>query len=111
MSAANPIPIRRNLAAAHAEQSVARIALLEQDFARRHLLGMAEAGNPLQFVGPEVRKHRIHLQDDRKFGLFTHRDAFSVRPLGREAVAWFGCNEVCHKSHNIAVPPDYFCLL
>jgi hypothetical protein len=38
------------------------------------MLGVAEIGDPLQFVGPEVREHRIHFQDDRKFGLLAHRN-------------------------------------
>ena len=62
-------------------------------------------------VGAEVRKHRIHLQNDRKFGLFTHGNAFSSPALGMEAVARFGPEEVCHKSHKFAVPSVYFYLL
>jgi hypothetical protein len=72
------------------------------------LLGVAKAGNPLQLVAAEVRKHRIHLQNDRKFGLFTHCNAFSVRLPRTGAVARFGPEEVCHKSHNFAVPRIIF---
>jgi len=100
-----------DLAAAHAEQGVARVALLEQNLAGGQLLGVAQARDPLQLVGPEVREHRIHLQNDRKFGLFTHGNAFSRRALGIGAVAWIGGREVCHKSHIFAVPPIYFYLL
>ena len=42
---------------------------------------MAEARDSLQFVGAQVREHRIHFQNDRKFGLFTHCNAFPERSL------------------------------
>ena len=66
-----------DLAAADAEQGIAGVALLEQNLASRQLLGVAKARNPLQFLGPEVREHRIELQNDRKFGLFAHCNTFS----------------------------------
>ncbi len=65
-----------DLAAADPEQGIAGIALLEQYLAGPEVLGVAKAGNPGQFVGAEVREHRIHLQNDRKFGRFTHGNAF-----------------------------------
>ena len=40
-----------NLAAAHPEQGIAGVTLLEQDFTGIEVLGVAEIGNPLQFVG------------------------------------------------------------
>ncbi len=98
-----------DLAAANPVQGIAGVPLLEQHFADPELLGVAEAGNPLQFVGPQVREHRVHFQDDRKFGLFTHCIAFQIDPeRPRTAVARFSTLEVCHKSHNFAVPLDYF---
>ena len=69
-----------DLAAADPEQGVAGIALLEQHFADAELLGVAKAGDPLQFVGAQIREHRIHLQNDRKFGLFTHCNTFQNQP-------------------------------
>ena len=97
-----------DLAAAHPEQGIAGVALLKQHLAEREMLGVAKAGDPLQFVGAEVREHRIHLQNNRKFGLFAHGNAFRDRQTG---VSKFGCREVCHKSHNFAVPSDYFGVL
>jgi hypothetical protein len=32
-------------------------------------------GQPLKLVGTEISKHRVHLQDDRKFGLRAHFNA------------------------------------
>ena len=68
-------------------QGIAGIALLEQHFAEAELLGVAKAGDPLQFVGAQIREHRIHLQNDRKFGLFAHCNTFQNRsgpvPSGR----------------------------
>src|SRR6478752_747043 len=61
-----------DLAAPDAIKSIAGIALLEQHFAETELLGVAKAGDALQFVRTQIRKHRIHFQDDRKFGLFAH---------------------------------------
>jgi hypothetical protein len=61
-----------DLAAAHAEQRVARITLLEQHFAIPQMLGVAEIGQSLQFVRAEISEHRVHFQDDRKFGLLAH---------------------------------------
>jgi hypothetical protein len=37
--------------------------------------GVAKRRNPLQLVGAEIREHRIHLQNNRKFGLFGHCNA------------------------------------
>jgi hypothetical protein len=68
-------------------QGVAGIALLEQHFAETELLGVAKAGDALQFVRAQIRKHRIHFQDDRKFGLFAHCTTFQNQsgpaPSGR----------------------------
>ena len=98
-----------DLAAADPEQGVAGVALLEQHLADPELLGMAETGYPLQFIGAEVREHRIHLQNNRKFGLFAHCNAFRSHLEIVECVRTrFACPEVCHKSHNFAAPPDYF---
>ncbi len=60
-----------DLAAADPEQGIAGVALLEQHLAGAELLGVAKAGYPLQFVGAQIREHRIHLQNNRKFGLFS----------------------------------------
>ena len=100
-----------DLAAADPEQRVAAVALLEQDLADAKLLGVAEAGYPVQLVGAEVREHRIHLQDNRKFGLFAHRNAFrkSCLKSSKRAAGKIHATEVCHKSHSFAAPPDYFC--
>ena len=61
-----------DLAPAHAEQRVARIALLEQHLAVPQMLGVAEIRQPLELVCAEIGEHRVHLQDDRKFGLLAH---------------------------------------
>ncbi|MHC2820377.1 hypothetical protein ACVMBY_003937 [Bradyrhizobium huanghuaihaiense] len=61
-----------DLAAAHPEQRIPGIALLEQHLAVRQMLGVAEIGQPLELVRAEIGEHRVHLQDDRKFGLFAH---------------------------------------
>ena len=74
-----------DLAAADPEQGIAGIALLEQHLADRQLLGVAKAGNPLQFVGAQIREHRIHLQNNRKFGLFAHCNAFRDRQRSRRS--------------------------
>jgi len=63
-----------DLPAPHPEQRVAGIALLEQHLAARQMLGVAEIGDPLQLLGAEIRKHRVHFQNDRKFGLLAHRN-------------------------------------
>ncbi len=98
-----------DLAAADPEQGIAGVALLEQHLAGREMLGVAEAGDPLQFVGAQVREHRVHFQNDRKFGLFTHCIAFQIDPARpRMAVARFSAVEVCHKSHNFAEPRIIF---
>ena len=44
------------------------------------LLGVAKAGDALQFVGAQIRKHRVHFQNDRKFGLFAHCITFQIGP-------------------------------
>jgi len=36
---------------------------------------VAKRRKPLQLVGAEIREHRIHLQNNRKFGLFGHCNA------------------------------------
>jgi hypothetical protein len=69
---------------------------------------MAKARDSLQFVGAQIGEHRIHFQNDRKFGLFTHCNAFpgkivKIGPLANSCAA-----EVCHKSHNFAAPLEYF---
>ena len=69
-----------DLAAAHPIQRIAGIALLEQHFADAELLGVAKAGDALQFVGAQIREHRVHFQNDRKFGLFAHCIAFQIGP-------------------------------
>ena len=61
-------------------QGVAGIAFLEQHLAGRELLGVAEARKPLQLVRTEIGEHRVHLQNDRKFGLFVHCTAFQIDP-------------------------------
>ena len=61
-----------DLAPAHAEQRVPRIALLEQHLAIPQMLGVAEIRQPLELVCAEIGEHRVHLQDDRKFGLLAH---------------------------------------
>jgi hypothetical protein len=38
--------------------------------------GVAKARDSRQFVGAQIREHRIHLQHDPKFGRFTHGNAF-----------------------------------
>ena len=96
-----------DLAAADPEQGVAGIALLEQHLAGAEMLGVAKAGNPLQFVGAEIRKHRIHLQNDRKFGLFTHCNAFRFEIVEMQQLQK-SLPEVCHKSHNFAHPRIIF---
>ena len=108
-----------DLAAADPEQGVARIALLEQRLTGREVLGVAKARYPRQFVGAEIGEHRIHLQNDGKFGRFAHCNAFLRAPLEPEPAQnrQIGSSsksvacEVCHKSHNFAAPPDYFCRL
>ena len=68
-----------DLPAAHPEQRIARITLLEQHLAGREMVGVAKVGQPLQLVGAEVREHRIHFQNDRNFGLFAHCNACGRR--------------------------------
>src|SRR5262245_58992606 len=65
------------------------------------MLGVAKVRNPLQFVGTQVREHRIHLQNDRKFGLFTHSKSFKSSDMTIGAVTQ---EELCHTSHNSAPP-------
>jgi hypothetical protein len=36
------------------------------------MLGVTQIGQPLQLVGTEISEQRVHLQNDRKFGLFAH---------------------------------------
>ena len=52
-----------DLAASDAIQRVAGIALLEQHFAEAELLGVAKAGDALQFVSAQIREHRVHFQE------------------------------------------------
>jgi hypothetical protein len=40
------------------------------------MLGVAKVRNPLQFIRTQVREHRVHFQNDRKFGLFAHSNSF-----------------------------------
>jgi hypothetical protein len=56
--------------------TVAGIAVLEQRLADAEMPGVAKARDPLQLVGSQIREHRIHFQDDRKFGRFGHCNAF-----------------------------------
>jgi hypothetical protein len=95
-----------DLAAAHPEQGIARIALLKKHFASVEMLGMAKHRNPLQFVRAEIGEHRIHFQNNRKFGLLVHCAgppliAPKSKPEGTTA-------ELCHKSHIFAAPDTYF---
>jgi hypothetical protein len=55
---------------------------LEQHLAGRELLGVAKAGYPLQFVGAQVREHRVHFQNNRKFGLFANCNTFQIVKAG-----------------------------
>jgi hypothetical protein len=52
---------------------------MEQEFTGAEVPGVAKAGDPLQFIRPQVREHRIHLQNDRKFDRFIHCNAFQAR--------------------------------
>jgi hypothetical protein len=72
-----------DLAAPNPEQGVAGIALLKQHFAGAQMLGMAKRRHPLQLVRAEIGEHRVHLQNNRKFGLFAHCPAFSLRARKR----------------------------
>jgi hypothetical protein len=49
---------------------------LEQHLASVQMLRMAKRCEPLQFISANIREHRIHLQNNRKFGLFAHCNAF-----------------------------------
>ena len=64
---------------------------MEQHFADPELLGVAKAGDPGQFVGAQIREHRVHLQNDRKFGRFTHGNAFHISSKSSKfgAFCWF----------------------
>ena len=65
--------------------------------------------DPLQFVGAKVREHRVHLQNDRKFGLFAHCNAFQIDPKPSQGpLAKLHPDEVCHKSHNFAATSGLF---
>ena len=44
------------------------------------LLGVAKTGDALQFISAQIREHRVHFQDDRKFGLFAHCTTFQNKP-------------------------------
>jgi hypothetical protein len=46
---------------------------------------VAERGETLQFLGAEIRKHRVRLQNNGKFGRFTHRNAFAEPIRNRRA--------------------------
>jgi hypothetical protein len=48
---------------------------------------VAKAGDALQLVSAQIRKHRVHFQNDRKFGLFTHCIAFQIGPGHPKAVS------------------------
>jgi hypothetical protein len=73
---------------------------------------MAEASDSLQFVGAKVREHRIHLQNNREFGLFAHGFTFQIDfQTVPEGPSKFAPREVCHKSHKIAAALEYFWLL
>src|SRR3954452_16599897 len=80
------------------------------------MLGVAEICQPLELVYAEIGEHRIHLEDDRKFGLLAHFNVL-VNFVGKSLVtiniriASNHAGEVCHKSHNFAAPPDYFYVL
>src|SRR5579871_2645935 len=73
-----------DLPAANPEQRIAGIALLEQHLARGHVLGVTKVRNPLELVGTQVCEHRVHFQNDRKFGLFAHCDTFKCPEGGVE---------------------------
>ena len=70
-----------NLAAPDPEQRVALVAFLKQHLASSELLGMAQAGNPLQFVGTEVGEHRIHFENNRELSLGAHERASKNQDL------------------------------
>ena len=97
-----------DLAATNAVQCLARVALLKQHLAGCQMLGVAEMGNPLQFIRAQIREHRVHFQNDRKLGLLAHRDtffgnAFLLRNSSSGKI--LVCREVCHKSHSFPPPP------
>jgi hypothetical protein len=48
------------------------------------LLGVAKPGKPLQLLRPQIGEHRVHFQNDRKFGLFAHSIAFQLTLAGPE---------------------------
>ena len=56
----------------------------------------------LQLVGTQIREQGVHLQNDRKFGLFAH-SKYLYSPETKSSPA-----EVCHKSHNFAAPLNIF---
>jgi hypothetical protein len=60
--------------------SCACVALPKQHFAGIEVPGLAKRRDPLQLVGAEIREHRIHLQNNRKFGLFGHCNAIQQMP-------------------------------
>ena len=84
-----------------------RLCALASDYGSEVHISQEQLGI---FVGAQVREHRIHLQNDRKFGRFTHCNAFhtglkssksdsSIAPASNRT-------EVCHKSQNFATTPD-----
>src|ERR1700730_1544012 len=97
-----------DLSAPDPEQGAAGIALLEQRLADAQILGVAKARDSGEFVDAQIREHRVHFQNDRKFGLFAHGNAFQDQIVEKGIFAKFTCGEVCHKSHNFAAPPAYF---
>jgi len=79
------------LPAAHPEQRIARITLLEQHLAGREMVGVAKVGQPLQLVGAEVREHRLHFQNDRNFGPFAHFQCLRAPVWADKIVAAANC--------------------
>src|SRR5450755_789155 len=103
-----PAAVRRSgldadLAPTNPVQRLAGVALLKQHLAGCQMLGVAEMGNPLQLIRAQIREHRVHFQNDRKFGLLAHRNTFSLRKSSSAKI--LRCPEVCHKSHSFPVPP------
>ena len=79
----NAAVLTTDLTAADAIKRIAVIALLKQDLTGIELLGMAKPGDPLQLIGTEIRKQRVHLENDREFRLLAHRNS----PLGPDRPA------------------------
>ena len=70
-----------DLAAADPEQRIAGIALLEQDLADARAAGCGKGRRcRCSSSAPEIGEHRVHFQNDRKFGLFAHCIAFQISP-------------------------------